>query len=150
MTPKTQHVWSLKRTIWLAKIWLNLRTHFCMFKQPKHHINMATMMLLLPTEAIVDEEMNTYGLMLFHLMLYHWTYIIQDIFIYTSRHIIVNTDNEDRDRKILNGKGSLGHWHSVNYSLAIMLFTFLRKIGSAWDVNRTNYSKGSLIEFFNF
>ena len=47
---------------------------------------------------------------------------IQVIWIYASRHLTVNTDVKARDRKILNGKGSLGHWH-VCYKLAV-LFTF--------------------------
>ena len=76
-------------------------------------------MLLLPTEATVEEKTNT--CMDLHHPTYHWRpHKIQMIWIYASKHIIVNTANKQWDRKILNGKGSLGHWH-VCYSLAVLL-----------------------------
>ena len=35
--------------------------------------------------------------------------LFKKILIYTSRHIIINTDDKERDRNISSRKGSLGH-----------------------------------------
>ena len=37
---------------------LKLQTNFFTLKQPKHHLKMAALMLLLPTEATAEEKMN--------------------------------------------------------------------------------------------
>ena len=44
----------------------------------------------------------------------------QTVWIHAPTYIIVNTDSEERDRKLLNGKGSLGHSH-ICFSLAVLL-----------------------------
>ena len=45
-----------------------------------------------------------------------------------------------------------GQWGTDTASTTVWqcFFNFLRKTGSAWDVSRTNYSKGSLFDFFDF
>lgn len=63
-------------------------------------------MLTLPTEATA-EKMNWYGPTPSHVPLK--TTNCSARLIHASRHITVNTDVIERDRKILSGKGSLGH-----------------------------------------
>ena len=62
-------------------------------------------------EAFTNPHQSTY---------YWWTQTIQAVWIHASRHIVIDTDNEERDKKILNVKGSLGHWH-VCYNPAGLL-----------------------------
>ena len=71
------------------------------FKQPKHHTQMASLMLPLPTDAtVVRTDASPRGIGDHHLF--------KKIWIHASRHAIINTDSKD-EREFLNGKGPLGH-----------------------------------------
>ena len=101
-SPKNnRHAWSAKRTIRPAQSCLKLWTHILTFKRPKNCMKMAVLMLPLPTEV---RENNTFTDP--RCPTYLWNY---------SRKIgFIHRDKEHRqrrgDRKISNGKGSLGHW----------------------------------------
>ena len=72
-----------------------------MFMHPKHHSSSAAF----PTEASIEEKTKTCTDWC------HPTYHDDNkLFICASRHIIINTGGKG-DRKILNGKRSLGHLH---------------------------------------
>ena len=79
-----------------------------MFTQPKRRIKMAAMMLLLATKTITEEKTNT--CMDRHRTTYHSRpQIIRDnldsrIKTYNNEH-----RRQREDKKISNGKGSLGH-----------------------------------------
>ena len=60
-------------------------------------------MLLLLTEATIDEKMNTYADCCLP-MYYSVPQIIHGNYSHVSRHIIVNTGNKERESEILNEK----------------------------------------------
>ena len=82
------------------------------------------LMLLLPTEATVEKKTNTctdqccpkYQMNTCAgqcCPMYHWRpQIIQANWIHVLGHIIVNTDDKERDRKFSNGMESLGHCYN--------------------------------------
>lgn len=124
-----KHKWDYLATLYLFKVndkCFNIEAAYTLHKS-------GCLMLMVLTEDIAEEKTNPC------IDQHHPTYhrrpqTIQAIWIHTSRHI-VNSDNEDRDRTIWTGKGSLGHWHTC-YSLTVLL-TFQWK--SLLDVSRTNY-----------
>ena len=92
-------------------------------------------MLPLLTEATAEEKTNTCTDLL--RPTYHWRpQTSQAIWIHASRRITVNTDNEERDRNISNGKGSLGHWHVCCGPEVLLTFPWK----TLFDVSRTNYA----------
>ena len=74
-----------------------------MFKQPKCHIKMVLLMLLLLTEASNDEKTNTSVDTYLSLFMKIWTC--------TSKHIIINTAGEEETAKFQMGRG---HWSVIS------------------------------------
>ena len=112
---KIRHVWSENRRYSAVLISrLKLQAHFSAFKQPKHRIKMAALMLPSPTEATIESETTlvqadaflctTEDHKLFRIFL-------NKKWIHASWQIIINTDAVEETEKSRMEKRSLGHWH---------------------------------------
>ena len=50
--------------------------------------------------------------------------LFKKMWMFTSRHIIINTDDKEKDRKICSRKGSLGHWSLLLSKLTLPLWNW--------------------------
>ena len=88
---------------------VTLTDTFFILRQAKHLYKNGGLILLLPIEATTEEKTNSCLWTDAVLCTIEEHKLFQQFRIYASRRIIVNTDNEERDRKGSNRKGLIDH-----------------------------------------
>ena len=81
-------------------------------------------MLPLRTEATMGQKTNTCTDRRWPT--FHWSpETTQAVWTHTSRHFIIKTDDEERDRTITKKNGSFSHWHRCHNPAMLIAFNLM-------------------------
>ena len=96
-------------------------------------------MLPLRTEATMGKKTNTCTDR--HWPTFHWSpETIQAVWTHTSRHFIIKTDDEERDRTITKKNGSFSQWHLCHNPAMLIAFNLMTQTPKTTNKQTTSSS----------